>query len=608
MSNLSGPAGLVTSGFSQYSAIASSLTSQASGYAADLADLTVGSVDFNAQFTAPPGTLAGFSRPEQPEAPDLRFQIELPDPINIDVPELPDFGQAPEYDNDPPVLDFSGEPGRFEGETPPGAPELDEVEVPDAPVLTLPDAPQLIDIELPEPPETIDIEFLGERPEFDVEAPDVTIDFTEEAYTSECLDRLKVEIKRMLDTGTGMPAVVEQMLVDRARTREDREASRAVQQVNEEWSSRGWSIPSGILSRRVEEVRQNNQNQANTFNREVLVQRRQEEIQNFQFAIAQGIALENILLNAHLNVQERAFRFAQAVADLGYRRLEADIAVYNAAIQGYQADAAVYEQQIRAEIQKLERYRLEIQAEATKQELNRNKVAIYTARLEALQRVVDIYRGQLDGARTLASVNEQRVRTYAARIDAYRGEVEAHRSEWEIWATKVRGQLGKVTAYEAETRAFLAEVQAYQTRTQALSQQPQIGIQIEDLKLRELEAKLQTASTQIQAEGTRLSSEANVFGSKAQMYAASGQMAAAESDANTRAFSAAVESRRAESQAALASAQAKIQQVIERARVLSASLDSAGRITSQLGAGAMSAVNLGASISGSVSESYNYSF
>ena len=606
--NLQGPAGLVNQGWNQFNGLALSAFGQASAIVDGLTSFNIDPVNFNAQFSPPAALTQGFRAPTKPEDPELSFSIALPEPLDLDIPTLPNFGPAPEFDKDAPTLDFTGMPGRLDADKPPGSPELDDIVLPSAPNLQFPDLPTLTELNLPSPPEVIDVEFLGERPEFEGTVPDVTIAFDEEEYTSQCLDRLKVEIKRMLDDGTGMPPVVEQMLVDRARTREDREAQRAMQQATEDWSSRGFTLPSGVLASRMEEVRQNNQNQANTFSREVFIQRRQEEIQNFQFAISQGIALENLLINAHLNVQERAFRFAQAVAALAFDKLNAEVAIYNAAIQGYQADAAVYEAQIRAEAQKLERFRLEIQAEALKQEIDRNKVAIYTAQLESLQQVVNVYRAQLEGARTLAQVNEQRVRIYGSQIDAYRTQVEAHRTEWQTWATKVQGQLGKVQAYEAETRAFLADVQAYGTKVDALAQQPQIGIQIQDLKLRELTSRLETARTEIQAEGTRISSEAQVFGSKASMYAADGQIAANQSDANTRAFQAKVESRRTESERALASAQLNVEQVLRSAQLLSSSLDAAGRISAQLSAGAMSAVSLSAGISGSSSESFNYNF
>jgi len=602
------PAGLVNEGWNTFSSKALLAFDQGLQFANSLGTFNINPVNYDATFIPPSGNGLVFNRPLRPDEPQFDYSISLPDPLQLEIPRVPGFPSAPEFESEPPVLDFSGMPKVPDFGSPPAAPELDQVDIPDAPTLVMPDVPPLTALNLPQPPELLDIEFEGIRPRFDGVVPDAAIDFVEEDYQSECLDRIKVEIKRMLDTGTGMPAALEQMLVDRLSQREDRESTRAVQEAMEEASSRGFSSPPGRTMRRVQQARQRNQELKSSRHREVFVQRRQEEIQNFQFAIAQGIGLENILINLHLNVMQRAFDLSRAVADLKFRQLEAEVTIYNAALQGYQVDAQVYEARLRAELQKLERFRLQIQAEALKQEIDRNKVAIYTAQLEAVRNVVDIYRAQVEAARAVAEKNNAEIRAYIGQIEGYRAEIDASRTEFELWNAKIRGELGKVQAYEAETRGFLARVQAYDTEVRAATVQPRLEIDIESLRLQEFTSRLDTVRTQIQNEGQRATALASVYGSQAQMYAADGQLAENETAARDRNFRSALESRRTESERALAQAQLDIEQVLRGANILSSALDSAGRISSQLSAGAMSAVSLSAGINGSVGTSYNYRF
>lgn len=602
------PAEIVNQGWSVYRDLAVQSFYQAENFIQSLGTYQIAPVAFDNSFTPDQALLTGFNQPKKPDDPNLSFSFTLPGPLKLEIPDIPDFGEAPDRDFSKPSLDFSGQPDGLDIPAPSDMPEFDDVSIPDSPgPLEFPDLPELIEIDLPSKPDITEHAFTATRPELDAPVPDTFINFQEEEYQSECLDRLKIEIKRILDTGTGMPAVVEQMVVDRAIAREETTANQAEMEALERWSSKGFSMPSGIVNRDIERARQNSQNQENTLSREVFVQRRQEEIEHFRFAITQGIALENIQIQAHLNVMQRAFDFARATADLAFRLFEAQIAQYNAAIEGYRVDAEVYRSLIEAESQKLEQYRLEIQAEAVKNEINREKVAVYTARLEALNTLISVYTAQVEAARTVAMKNESVARAYAAQIEGYRARVDAKTAEFDGWATKIQGELGKVQSFEAEVRAFLADVQAYQAGTEAKALKPRLEVEVQGSRVQQALAQLEHARTGLQAESERLRSESTVYGAKASMYAADGQIASAESDAKTRQFQAKLEESRLHSQFKTEKAQLDIEQALRSAQVLVQALDGAARASSQLSAGMASAVSLGASISGNDNWSWQYS-
>jgi len=593
------PGQIVNQGWSVYRDLAVDAFVQTEGFIQALGNYEIAPISFDNSFTPDQSLLTGFNQPEKPDEPTLNFQYTLPEPLEIDLPDIPDFGDAPERDFSKPPLDFSGQPDELNIPDPADPPEFDDIELPPPPTdLDFPPLPDLITLDIPSKPDLTEHTFDGERPEIDFTEPDTGINFVEEEYESECLDRLKVEIKRMLDTGTGMPAVVEQMVVDRAIAREETTANQAEMEATERWASRGFSLPSGILNRDIERARQNNQNQENTLSREIFVQRRQEEIENFRFAITQGIALENILINKHMQVMQRAFDFARAVADIAFRTFEAKVALYNAAIQGYRVDAEVYRSLIEAESQKLEQFRLEIQAESLKSEINREKVAIYQARLEALNTIVGVYTAQVEAARAVAQKNESEARAYAAQIEGYRARVDAKTAEFQSWATKVQGELGKVQGFEAEVRAFQADVQAFQAENEAKALEPRLSVDIQESRVRQALAQLEHARAGIQAESERIRGEATVFGSKAQMYTADGQIAASESDAKTRQFQAKLEENRTLSELKTNKAQIDIDQALRSANLLISALDGAAKSGAQLSAGMSSAVSLQASISG----------
>lgn len=602
------PYSIVSQGWTKYSNLAVDAFQSATGFIESLGEYQIAPISFDNSFTPDNNMLRGFSLPKKPDEPGFPFEFELPDPIEIKVPRIPTFGSVPTFTKGPPSLDLGGKPSDGNFGPPPQQPGMLPLpalpSVPDLPVV---DLPNFLSINIPDEPGLVTHTFAGERPTLDVDDPPATIDFQEQEYQSALLDRLTVEIKQILDTGTGMPAVVEQMVVDRAIERENTAAHQSVMEATERWSSKGFTLPSGIVNKDIESAHQNNQNQANTLSREVFVQRRQEEIEHFRFAISQGIALENMLLGAHMQVMQRSFEFARAVSEIGFRLLDAKIAKYNADIAGYRADADVHKTLIEAESQKLEQYRLRIQAESLKGQMNELEVRIYVARIDALRNMIQLYTAQVEAGRSVAQTNEAVARSYASFVEGYRSRIMAKSAEFEAWAAKIRGELGKVTGYEAETRAFVARVQGYQAGVEAEAFKPRLEIEVKDSEIRQAMARLEVYRSELEREAEKIRAETSIYGAKASMYAADGQIASNQSDANTRQFLAMLEQNRELSATKTAKAQIDIDQALRSGQILVSALDGAARSSSQLSAGMASAVNLGANISGSDSWSWNNS-
>ena len=593
------PWSVVDQGWDRFTIIGNDTLAGAQDLIDALTSFTVNEVQFNAQFNPPPDLTQGFAKPDRPVWYELEpFDPGLPETLEQHEVETPDFGEAPTLDATPYVPNFDTKPSAFNEPAPQENFDFAQVNIPSAPVITYPDLPELIPVDIPSAPDLDEHHFQGVRPTIDFDEPDTSINFTEEAYESELLDQVRGEIKRMLDTGTGMPMLVEQMLVDKARAREDVEADRAVQEALERWAAKGFTLPSGVVNKQITQTRQNNQNQTNTLNREIFIQRRKEEIENFRFAISQGIALENVLIQVHMTVMDRALRQALAVTDLAFRVLDAKVAIFNAKLQAFNTDAQVYRTLIEAEAQKLEQFRLEIQAEALKGEVNRDKVAVYTAQLDSLRTKVGVFTAQVDAARTVAQTNQVQADIYRTRVQAYASRVGAKSEEFRAWSTQIQGELGKQQRYELETQAFIAEVQGCRAQLEAKSFEPELKLRINDQYIREHLAQIEYARTKIQKEVSRWGAEAEAFRAKSSMYVAEGQMALTQNDANLRAYGVEIEKARFGAQQALAVAQTKIEESGRNTQILSATLDSAARTSAQLAAGAMSAVSLSAGISG----------
>lgn len=101
--------------------------------------------------------------------------------------------------------------------------------------------------------------------------------------------------------GTGIPANIESAIYDRARARLDNQAMRAEKEVFDVYAQRGYPLPPGVATEKLDEVRQNNQNENNNISREIMIKQAELEVDQIRFAIQQGVSLHTGILAAGQN-------------------------------------------------------------------------------------------------------------------------------------------------------------------------------------------------------------------------------------------------------------------------------------------------------------------
>jgi hypothetical protein len=151
----------------------------------------------------------------------------------------------------PAALDSSGAPTR---------PNIDtNIAIPDAPQISMPPSPNIEDVLVP----TFNFPalplFTDTAPTFNEAAPNVALEWNEPVYYSPLLDDLRVKVRDVLAGGTGLPAAVEQALFDRARSREESQTTKAVQEAFDTFATRGFNMPPGMLVAQVNAAREEGQ-------------------------------------------------------------------------------------------------------------------------------------------------------------------------------------------------------------------------------------------------------------------------------------------------------------------------------------------------------------
>lgn len=529
------------------------------------------------------------------EAPDS------PADITITAPEL-DLSQVPALPSAPQEVVYSP-PARPDIDLP-TAPDvtvtLDELVIPEMAAYVLPDVPTFYELDLPEPPDITIPEFDVERPDFqEVEIDNAPFVFNEVPYDETQLDAIKAKVNVMLQGGTGLDAATEQALFDRARGRDDILTDKAVNEVYEDFASRGFSEPDGRVAERLNRTRQEAQNRQATTGREIYIQAQTVEIENLRFAVAQGIALEQVSISLHLAVQERAFQTLRYAHEAYIQIINAQIAKANLQATIYQVEASVYRDRIQAELAKAEVYKTEIDAQRLIGEINQQLVQRYVAQLQAINTMADIYRTQLEGVRVQAEINTQRIEAKKAEAQVFVAQVQGYEAAWRGFAAQVEGELGTVRMGEVAAQTYLARINGVQVMNSVAIERQRSGIAIEALKISKLDSSLRKYAADIEAERTRVNAAVAALQADSSVYAAAADVAQAQSATADRALQLNLARTQADVDIQLRRGEITINQTRDRASLLLEALKSAGTISAQLSASSMSAVNLSASISSS---------
>lgn len=562
------------------------------------------------------GNLSGFLPPEAPAyitAPAGDFSMNVGDVSLAFSP--PALVEAPEFDfnGEMPTLDIGGEPGAFEGELPDGPPEVEEVEFPTAPTLTMPELPTLVEITLPTVP-TLDLPtFTATAPVVDFDAPAQNFSFTPTEFSDELLDDVRTALADMFE-GEALPPAVEQALRERAYAEVDRNEMVAVQQATEDWASRGFTEPDGVLVGRVLEIRQNSQNQRNNLSREVYIENRRTAIESRRFAVTQGIALTQVLINLHMQTQQLLLEANKFALQASIELFNARVTLFNALVGAYNTAAIVYRARLEAALATVELYKAQIEAERVKGEINEQYVRLYEQRIRALLTEVEVFKAQVDAARSRVEANNAQFEGYRIKVQAFAESVRAHGLAWDGYVARVNAQVARGRLYEIATTAFGTQVAAVNSQNQVAIGASQARTAIELAKVEKFRAHTQAEIARIGALSAESQALVQVGQANASLYAARGQVAAAASDAVGRQFQIGMENERARVDSYLKASDIQMQKMVQTAGLLLESIKAAANVAAQLAASSMSAVNFGATVSSSQSSSestgcstsYNY--
>jgi len=532
-------------------------------------------------------------------------------PSRPELDGVPSVGSLniPEFQSSVGSLNIPEPPPWTAPGTAPVRPSTGDVVLPDAPLLVMPQMPELVEINVPSFGGLTLPTFSASAPEFEATALPGILQWSEPTYHTEILDEVLDVIRNLWSGGSGIPPAVEQAMVERAMSREDMVVNREIDSVAEEFSLRGFTMPTGMQAARVDQMRQDLALKKLSLNRELTIKFAEWQIENIRFGVQQAIAAENVLVNIFLNSAQRMFEAAKFQIESQINIYNAQVTLFNARMNGYQIEAAVFDTLVKAELSKIEAFKAEIEAEVARGQINEQKVRTYTAQVQALQTEVEIFKARMQGAQVQSDVIRNQIEAYKADVQAYAERIQADKVRFDAYESQIRGEAAKAGIIDAEANAYAALVRGKAAAAD-------IDVKRAELVIQKNRSLIEAYIADLDAEKARIQSQSAVIQSGAQAYIADTQRFAAQAQAETTKAQVQVAAKEAELRTNVSFYQAQVQayignmeQMIRQAALVIDALKAAGQISSTLAAGAMAGVHVGATLSGSgaVSASGAYS-
>lgn len=505
----------------------------------------------------------------------------------------------PEFESSISSLSIPEPPAWIAPAAPPTRPDIADIVLPVAPTLSKPALPALTEINTPVFSGVSLPTFDVIVPEFDGTALPGILQWSEPSYYPEILDEVLDTIRRLWSGGSGIPPAVEQAMVERAMSREDTIAYREIAAVSDEFSARGFTMPTGMQVARTDQMRQDLTVKKLALNRELTIKFAEAQIENVRFGVQQAIAAENVFVNIFLNSAQRMFEASRFQVESQLNIYNAQVALFNSRMNGYQIRAQVFDTRVKAELSKIDVFKAEIDAEVARGQINEQKVRTYVAQIQALQTEIDIFTAEMRGAQTQSDVSRNRIEAYRADVQAYGERIQADKVRFDAYESQVKGESAKAGIIDAEARAYAALIQGK-------SAAADIDVKRADLIIQKNRSLIEAYIADLDAEKTRIQSQSAVIQSGAQAYIADTQRFAAQAQAETAKAQVTVSAKEVELRTNVAFYQAQVQaylgnmeQLIRQAAIIVDALKAAGQIASTLAAGAAAGVHVGATLSGS---------
>lgn len=548
--------------------------------------------------------IGSVSKPRVPEVPSVNTQPP-PGPSIITVDAL--LEAMPLFDSAPPEISFPAPPTPIGGTAPAKSFSIGEASFPEAPSFSLPAIPSLQSLNIPSPSSinvpSLDMAFPTAA---SLVIPTLTFSPIQNLYSSELVDKVKSTLIQRLSGGTGLSAEVEHAIWNRGRDRESRTALLAERTLLEDRVSAGFSRPPGAVSSALDLIVQESQSKIIELSREIMIKQAELEQENLKASIQQTIALEEILIREHNNINQRAFEIAKYTQEMAIEIYKVEAAKFQTEVEAYKAYVQAWDVRVKVELSKLEIFKAQIEAEKLKGDINEQNIKIYTAQIEGLKLNAEIFKTVVEATTARLKGEELKISMYKADIEAYTATVQAKATEYTAYAEVIKGEVAKASVFDSQVKAYSSRIQGYAAASEVKIKAAELKQGVNELNIKKYEADIQAYSTDAQVKQAAYQGLIAVYNGETQMYLADIGLAKANAEVQIKEIDNVVTQNKYAADVGIANANITLESLKGANQTRVASMSAAGSILQAIGSSALSSINVSSGVSGNVSISSGY--
>jgi hypothetical protein len=319
---------------------------------------------------------------------------------------------------------------------------------------------------LPTPP-TVNwdgIDLSTTLPTFNMTPPDAhEFQFTPDTYQVQILQSIKPVIQSMLAGNSGLPTAVEDAIWQRAAERESVLAFQAEQEALQSYASKGFTLPGGPLNAALARVRQDAQDKKSTLSRDVMIRQHEVQIEQLKFAVAQGLAYENLFMQQYAVVQGMRLEAAKFSVQIA-------LSVFQAWVSKFQVDAELVRiqletkrEQIQLNLGKLQGWRDQLEGQRLIGTLNQQDIDLYNGRLNAVLTDARIYETEVNSAKLVLDENMQLIQQAKLLTDQEMAKLQAKEIESHLYIADIQAEATKQQTWATRSQTFVAQMGAWST-------------------------------------------------------------------------------------------------------------------------------------------------
>ena len=356
--------------------------------------------------------------------------------------------------------------------TAPDAYNVAEVAIPDWESTDLPTAVTIFEppIDAPDALAISDLNLVA--PDLDLVLPVNTFSYEEQTYSSELLTSIETLLSSDIeDGGYGINPDDEQEIYNRAREREVKQAATAVNQARKGIAARGFPVPPGSLYATEQVILAQGAVSLAQLNREIVLKRSDLYVQARQFAVQQGLNLEQALITYTGAKQERALKAAQATAELTIQFHNLGVQLFELKVGIKRLELDIHSDQLATAAAKLQEYGQKLAYADMSDKRNQVRLELYNQQLAAVKVFYDAQAAEADLIRLTVEIerlklqaNQDAVTIYSTEVRAKADEYNLFRTAWEAEETKQKVFAQQLAAHDQKVETAVTKSRLNQDR------------------------------------------------------------------------------------------------------------------------------------------------